>query len=132
MKNLQYSDFRFQVRFSDFGNTRKCKLAELRRFRGISTNFLSLPPYCYQCSLAFVQPSQVNAPDGVWRKETNQLFAQKTDGIELEAEVNITSRNPTILLNPAQIHIYFCRFFPLLMALFECSSKQMVKTSTNS
>lgn len=65
----------------------KCDLTDLRRLRGVSANYLSLQPFCYQCSLAFVQPSQVNAPDGVWRREANKKFIDKTDGIELEAEV---------------------------------------------
>lgn len=62
-------------------------MEELRKFRGVSSSFLTMPPYCYQCSLAYVQPSEVNAPDGVWRKNVIQLFTDKTDGIEIEAEV---------------------------------------------
>lgn len=76
----------------DFGNTHKCVLKDLRRLRGVSSNFLTLPPYCYQCALAFIQPSQVNAPDGVWRPEAVEMFVDKTDGIEIQIEVSIFTR----------------------------------------
>lgn len=84
------------MRFIDFGNTHKCVLKDLRRFRGVSSHFLTLPPYCYQCSLAFIQPSQVNAPDGVWRAEAIKMFVDKTDGIELEIEVSILAKSFSI------------------------------------
>lgn len=80
-----------QVRFIDFGNTRKCNLNELRAFRGVSSQFITLPPYCYQCSLVYIQPSQVNAPDGIWTAEDNRIFVAKTDGVELEIEVTIST-----------------------------------------
>ncbi|XP_031628409.1 probable ATP-dependent RNA helicase spindle-E [Contarinia nasturtii] len=77
----------YEVRFIDFGNKITCNLSKLRRLRGVSSHFLSLPPYCYQCSLAYIQPSQLNAPDGVWQQEANLLFVEQTDGIEVEAEI---------------------------------------------
>lgn len=63
-------------------------MEDLRRMRGVAAKFITEPPYCYPCALAFIQPSQVNAPDGVWRKEAIQAFDDLTDGIELEANVS--------------------------------------------
>lgn len=75
------------MRFIDFGNTRMCSLKELKRLRGVAVRFLSEPPYCFPCALSSIQPSIINCPDGVWNHESKQLFVNKTDGIELEADV---------------------------------------------
>lgn len=77
----------FKVRFIDFGNTKICRLDQLKRFRGVSSKYLSIPPYCFQCSLAFIQPSQVNMPNGVWTDDSKHIFSSKTDGIEIKIEV---------------------------------------------
>lgn len=76
--------------FIDFGNTRICRLKDLKILRGVSATFKSLddhPPYCYECALAYTQPSQVNAPDGIWTKKSTEEFFRLTDDKEIEIEV---------------------------------------------
>lgn len=72
----------------DFGNTEKCKLSDVRRFRGVSVGFMAIPPRCFECSLAQVQPSIINAPDGLWPIKANTLFRELTEGEKVEAEVS--------------------------------------------
>lgn len=66
---------------------------ELRRLRGVSSRYLTLPPYCFPCSLAYIQPSLMNCPDGVWKPTHNKQFIDKTDGVELKAEVKHNRTN---------------------------------------
>lgn len=76
--------------FIDFGNTQICRLKDLKKLCGVSATFKDLhdhPPYCFECSLAYTQPSQVNAPDGIWTKESTEMFTELTDGKQIEAEV---------------------------------------------
>lgn len=56
---------------------------------GVAAQFKSLPPYCFECTLSNIQPSQITTPDGIWSKRSKEDFIKKTDGIEVEAEVRI-------------------------------------------
>lgn len=77
-----------KVIFIDFGNTELCTLDYLKQMRGVSAQYIEDPPYCYQCALAQVQPSQVNAPDGIWTAKAKKLFDDKTDGKNVKIKVN--------------------------------------------
>lgn len=69
-----------------------CSLDELRRLRGVgAVRFLTEPPYCFPCALSSIQPSMINCPDGIWNLESKQLFVNKTDGEEVDADVRYQS-----------------------------------------
>lgn len=90
---FMFNDFLFpQVMFIDFGNSEVLELEKLRRLRGVASSFMQDPPYCFECSLERVQPSQVNAPDGVWPTKATHAFDQKTDGKEIVFEVRHQSQ----------------------------------------
>lgn len=67
-----------------------CRLNELKRLRGVAVRYLSEPPCCFQCALAFIQPSHINCANGVWKHEGKQRFVEKTDGIQLKVKVSLT------------------------------------------
>lgn len=77
------------VEFIDFGNMEQRTLSELKSLRGVPNQFLLDPPHCFQCAPAFIQPSQVRAPDGIWPKKGKECFVNKTDGNEVKIEVRI-------------------------------------------
>lgn len=54
---------------------------------GLAAQHIEKPPYCFECSLANIQPSQFSSPDGVWNKRSTAVFVSNTDGIEVDAEV---------------------------------------------
>lgn len=48
---------------------------------------MDLPPRCFECGLAQLQPSQIQYPNGFWPNEANELLKEKTDQITVEIEV---------------------------------------------
>lgn len=77
-----------QVQFIDFGNTSLCKFKDLRKMSGVSAQFIRIPPRCFRCALVGIQPSILNAPNGIWPKEAVEMF-RKLTADEVEAEVRI-------------------------------------------
>lgn len=49
---------------------------------------MDLPPRCFECGLAQLQPSLVQCPDGFWPNEAIELFKEKTDLKLVNIEVN--------------------------------------------
>lgn len=49
--------------------------------------FFDLPPRCFECSLAQLQPSQVRYLNGFWPNEAIELFKQQTTTGPIEIEV---------------------------------------------
>lgn len=54
--------------------------------------FIDIPPRSFECSLAQLQPSVINAPNGLWPEEARKLFRNLTEGVEVMAEVCILHR----------------------------------------
>lgn len=77
------------VEFIDFGNMEQRKLSELKSLRGVSNQFLLDPPHCFQCAPAFIQPSQVRAPDGIWPKGGETFYDDETGGKDVKIEVRL-------------------------------------------
>lgn len=112
------------MRFIDFGNIDVVNLKALKRLRGVATQYMEVPSNCFECSLAKVQPSQVNAPDGVWQTEANKEFMDKTDGEEIEIEVSSTKlKTCSNLIEKKKNNKYLFRYIPSSMASFVQSSK---------
>lgn len=54
---------------------------------------MDLPPRCFECSLAQLQPSQIRYPNGEWPSEAVSLFKTKTESRLIEIEVKCLNRN---------------------------------------
>lgn len=103
------------VEFIDFGNMDQRKLSELKSLRGVSNQFLLDPPHCFQCAPAFIQPSQMRAPDGIWPTGGKECFVAKTDGKEIK--IKVRSWNIFFLSNHFHLHKVLC----ILIGIFGCS-----------
>lgn len=81
----------FTVNFIDFGNTVKCNVREMRKFRNESfTTQTTLPARCFPCRLAEIQPSVIHTTNNAWSQEANELFAKKISshpGVRIEVGI---------------------------------------------
>lgn len=72
----------------DTGETHECTVENAYEYCGKQRKFIDLPPRCFKCSLAQLQPSQVRNPNGFWPPEANRIFKEKTAQMLIEIEVN--------------------------------------------
>lgn len=76
------------VLFIDFGYTQKCELNELYTFKE-KNNVASMPPRCFECCLAEVQPSTANLNGGnTWDHKAIELFKLHTLENHVKAKVS--------------------------------------------
>lgn len=87
-------DFKYAtVCFIDYGYTQKCDVADLYVFTG-NNEMATMPPRCFQCRLAEIQPSTVNLSGGnMWDHRAIQQFKLFLLECEVKAEVNVSFRN---------------------------------------
>lgn len=71
----------------DFGITDYFEFDYLRNPQMIALDFMKLPPRCFECSLAELQPSTINCPDGKWPSEAIKCFEEFIGDGEIEAEI---------------------------------------------
>lgn len=84
--------FKGTVCFIDTGLTQKCEMADIFVFtkRGEIEEQATMPPRCFPCRLAEIQPSTSNISGGyLWDREAIDLFNKFTAGCVVKAEVNI-------------------------------------------
>lgn len=82
----------FTVIFIDFGTITKCDVGDLLKIRNENyTEQTTLPPRCFLCCLAEVQPSVIHAVKNVWNKDANDLLVGKVRNkrMEFKVEVNL-------------------------------------------
>lgn len=59
----------------------------MRKLSGVSAQYIRIPPKCFRCALKGIQPSILNAPNGIWPKEATELFRKLTaDEVEVEVK----------------------------------------------
>lgn len=88
--NGQTMTFKGTVCFIDTGLTQKCELADIFMFtkQGELTEQATMPPRCFPCRLAEIQPSTSNISGGyLWDREAIDLFNQHTQRGEVKAQV---------------------------------------------
>lgn len=78
---------RYKVEMIDFGEVIDCSEDQFFEYCGSSRKFIDLPPRCFECSLAEVQPSQLRYPDG-WPNAANDLFKLETNQRLIEIVVS--------------------------------------------
>lgn len=82
--------FKGTVCFIDTGHTQKCELKDIYVFtkRGETLEVALMPPRCFPCRLAEIQPSTSNISGGyLWDRGGIDLFKQYTSRNEVKAEV---------------------------------------------
>lgn len=89
--NSQTMTFKGTVCFIDTGLTQKCELADIYLFtkRGELLEQATMPPRCFPCRLAEIQPSTSNISGGyLWDRAAIELFNGYTQQKEVKAEVS--------------------------------------------
>lgn len=77
----------FSIIFIDFGHKQKCSIDDLFNF-SMKIEASQLPPRCFECCLAEIQPSTMNATGGnSWDFEAIELFKSQTRGELVTAKV---------------------------------------------
>lgn len=82
--------FKGTVCFIDTGRTQKCELADIYKFtkRGETLEQAMMPPRCFACRLAEIQPSTSNISGGyLWDRGAIELFNRYTKQWEVTAKV---------------------------------------------
>lgn len=79
---------RYKVKLIDFGEVIDCSETQLFEYSGTSRKFIELPPRCFECSLAEVQPSQLRYVDGLWSNAANDLLKFETNQRLIEIVVS--------------------------------------------
>ncbi|XP_055295310.1 probable ATP-dependent RNA helicase spindle-E [Sitodiplosis mosellana] len=75
------------VCFIDYGHTQKCDTKDLYVFTR-ATEMATMPPRCFQCRLAEIQPSTINLSGGyMWDHRAIQQFKQLLLECEVKAEI---------------------------------------------
>lgn len=75
------------VSLIDIGRTLKCLPSHVYMFKQ-DNELSSLPPRCFQCRLAEIQPSTANISGGyMWDSDAIELFKFFADDCEVKAEV---------------------------------------------
>lgn len=88
--NSQTMTFKGTVCFIDTGLTQKCELADIYLFTktGELLEQATMPPRCFPCRLAEIQPSTSNISGGyLWDRAAIELFNSYTQQKEVKVEV---------------------------------------------
>ncbi|XP_055325146.1 probable ATP-dependent RNA helicase spindle-E isoform X2 [Sitodiplosis mosellana] len=108
-----------RVRLIDTGKVLECNTECIYRYCGRLRTFFDLPPRCFECRLAQMQPSQIRYPSGNWPIEAITLFRNKTEQRTIEIEVySVTNGKANVFvhvdskenLNDMLIHEQFGEF----------------------
>lgn len=86
---------RYKVKLIDFGEVIDCSEKQFFEYCGSSRKFIDLPPRCFECGLAEVQPSQLRYPDGLWPNAANDLIKFETNQRLIEIVVSCSIHTET-------------------------------------
>lgn len=98
--NSQTMTFKGTVCFIDMGLTQKCEPADIYLFtkKGEMLEQATMPPRCFPCRLAEIQPSTSNISGGyLWDRAAIELFNRYTERTEVKAEVWKYSENTNFI-----------------------------------
>lgn len=97
----------YTVFFIDYGHTAQCELSGLRCI--LSHELQNLPPRCFECRLAEVQPAIIQSETNDWSPDANHLFHEriKEADYHVTAEVCHARIYPFDLLGQALCHGHF-------------------------
>lgn len=85
---MQVNNIILQVRLIDSGKIVDQIIDNIYEYCGKNREFFDLPPRCFECSLAQIQPSQIQYPSGQWPIEAKTLFENQMQQKTIEIEVN--------------------------------------------
>lgn len=83
-KSEQWS---FDVFYIDIGSSDSVEFCKLRRFRGVSAQFVDVPARVFECRLAEIAPSSLNATKSQWTDNAKAMFIEQTDNQIVIADV---------------------------------------------
>lgn len=75
----------YTVFYIDHGHNGQCKLEEMRRL--LNNDLQNLPPRCFECRLAELQPAITQSETNDWSQDANDLFHDLID----EADGRVTA-----------------------------------------
>lgn len=79
--------FKGSVRFLDSGHSQKVQMSDLYIFKK-DIEQANMPPRCFECRLAEIQPSTANISGGyTWSKRAIEKFQELVHGRHVKAEV---------------------------------------------
>lgn len=80
-------DLKITVMFIDFGHKQECSIDELCTLK-LKDDELQLPPRCFECCLAEIEPSTLNRTAGnYWDFDAVELFKAKMKDVKVVAKV---------------------------------------------
>lgn len=77
----------YLVQLIDCGKILDCQFEQLYDYCGSLRKFIDLPPRCFECGLAQLQPSLVRYPNSIWSIDAINLFRDKFMNQLVEIEV---------------------------------------------
>lgn len=83
---MQANNFVLQVRLIDSGKIADQTIDNIYEYCGKNRKFFDLPPRCFECSLAQIQPSQIRY-GGQWSIEAKTSFENQVLQRTVEIEV---------------------------------------------
>lgn len=83
----------YQVLFIDLGVRDEIEFSDLRRFRGVSAQFIDIPPRVFECRLAEISPSSIKSEKNIWTREDINTMASLTKKRSVCAKVNLKKKN---------------------------------------
>lgn len=81
----------------DSGEMVDIVIENVYEYCGKQREFFDLPPRCFECGLAQLQPSQIRYPNGHWPSEAITLFKNVTHKNTVEIEVRFVGIFPPIV-----------------------------------
>lgn len=88
----------YSVFYIDYGHTGLCKLTEMRRL--LNYEMQNLPPRCFECRLAEVQPAIIQSETNDWSQEANDKFRDMID----DADQRVTAEVSHIIMHSVFTH----------------------------
>lgn len=77
----------YDVVYIDIGSGASVEFDKLRRFRGVSAQFVDVPARVFECRLAEIAPSSLNATTSQWTDNAKGIFIEQTENQILIADV---------------------------------------------
>lgn len=78
----------YSVVFIDYGHTGVCKREEMRRL--LDHDLKNLPPRCFECHLAEIQPAIIQSETNDWSQEANETFRELIEDADHRASAEVS------------------------------------------
>lgn len=108
----------FDVFYLDIGSSGSVEFSQLRCFRGVSIQFVDVPPRVFECSLAEIAPSSLSSINSQWTNDAKEFFIDETSNRNVTAEIYsvvngiaiVYIKNHTGSINEGLVELNFAQF----------------------